>query len=87
MSWIPPLAFTAINETSGNLRLGMIGMIGFLVIGFIVSLTIPETSVEKYSTRSTNEVQDEGESNAEKADADSTDDSGDNQQKEAESNV
>jgi len=65
----------------------MIGMIGFLFIGFILSLTIPETSVEKYSIKSTKEVKDEGENNDEKADADSTDDSGDNQQKEAESNV
>jgi len=87
LSWIPPLVFTSINETSGNLRLGMIGMIGFLFIGFILSLTIPETSVEKYSIKSTKEVKDEGENNDEKADADSTDDSGDNQQKEAESNV
>jgi len=89
LSWIPPLVFTTINETSGNLRLAMIGMIGFLLIGFLLSLTIPETSIEKYSHKSTKKVRGEGENDdeeAEKAGADSTDDSGDNQQK-AESNV
>ena len=73
LSWIPPLVFTTINEISGNLRLGMIRMIGFLLMGFLLSLTIPETSIEKYSHKSTKEVQDQGENDDEKADADSAD--------------
>jgi UMF1 family MFS transporter len=42
LSWAPPLIFAALNESTGSLRLGLIGIIIFLVIGVLFGLTIPE---------------------------------------------
>jgi len=42
LSWVPPLIFTTLNETTGNLRLAMIGILAFLIIGFCLVLFIPE---------------------------------------------
>jgi len=41
LSWVPPLIFTAFNESTGNLRLGLIGIIIFLFIGLLIGITIP----------------------------------------------
>ena len=46
LSWVPPLIFTSLNESTGNLRLGLLGMIVFLVIGFFIAMTIPEKTKE-----------------------------------------
>jgi len=40
-SWVPPLIFTTLNETTGNLRLGMIGILAFLVAGLCIAFFIP----------------------------------------------
>ena len=45
LSWAPPLIFAALNESTGSLRLGLIGIIIFLVIGVLFGLTIPEHAV------------------------------------------
>ena len=42
LSWVPPLIFTTLNETTGNLRLGIIGILAFLLVGFGIVLFIPE---------------------------------------------
>jgi UMF1 family MFS transporter len=42
LSWVPPLIFTTLNETTGNLRLGIIGILAFLLAGFCIVLFIPE---------------------------------------------
>jgi len=41
LSWVPPLIFASLNEATGNLRIGLCGMLIFLSIGFLVALTIP----------------------------------------------
>ena len=41
LSWVPPIIFTVLNETTGNMRVGWIGVIIFEIIGLAVSLTIP----------------------------------------------
>lgn len=41
LSWVPPLIFTTLNETTGNLRLGMIGILAFLVAGLCIAFFIP----------------------------------------------
>lgn len=46
LSWVPPLIFTSVNETSGNLRLAMLGLFSFLVVGFLIALTIPPNTNE-----------------------------------------
>lgn len=45
LSWAPPLIFTSLNESTGNLRLGLIGTVGFLFVGLCIALFIPEVSV------------------------------------------
>lgn len=42
LSWVPPLVFTALNESTGNLRMGLLGMVIFQVVGLLITLTIPE---------------------------------------------
>ena len=42
LSWVPPLIFTSLNESTGNLRLGLVGMIIFQVTGLLIAMTIPE---------------------------------------------
>ena len=40
--WVPPLLFAVLNETTGNIRVGWVGVIIFEIIGLSISLTIPE---------------------------------------------
>ena len=47
LSWVPPLIFTSVNETTGNLRLALLGMFSFLVVGFVLALTIPPSNPDK----------------------------------------
>lgn len=42
LSWAPPLYFGILNESTGNLRLGLLGVIIFLAIGVLIGFTIPE---------------------------------------------
>jgi MFS-type transporter involved in bile tolerance (Atg22 family) len=44
LSWVPPIIFAVLNESTGNLRLGWIGVIVFEVIGVLIASTIPEKS-------------------------------------------
>lgn len=44
LSWVPPMIFAALNESTGNLRVGLTGMIMFLSIGFVIALTIPNNN-------------------------------------------
>jgi len=46
LSWVPPLIFTTLNESTGNLRLGLLGMIVFQVVGLFIAMTIPEKTEE-----------------------------------------
>lgn len=41
LSWVPPLIFTSLNESTGNLRLGFLGMTAFQVIGLLIGMAIP----------------------------------------------
>lgn len=43
LSWVPPILFAVLNETTGNIRVGWIGVIIFELIGLVISWTIPET--------------------------------------------
>uniref|UniRef100_A0A7S2GRC7 Major facilitator superfamily (MFS) profile domain-containing protein n=1 Tax=Helicotheca tamesis TaxID=374047 RepID=A0A7S2GRC7_9STRA len=43
LSWVPPLIFTGLNETVDDLRLGMVGLISFHVIGLIIAFTIDDS--------------------------------------------
>jgi len=42
LSWVPPIIFAVLNETTGNMRVGWIGVITCEIIGLAISLTIPE---------------------------------------------
>jgi MFS-type transporter involved in bile tolerance (Atg22 family) len=42
LSWVPPIIYTALNETTGNIRVGWIGVIIFELLGLVIALTIPE---------------------------------------------
>lgn len=42
LSWAPPAIFIALNRGTGSLRLGLLGTIIFLFIGFCVACFIPE---------------------------------------------
>ena len=47
LSWAPPALFIALNRGTGSLRLGLVGTIIFLFIGFCIAVFIPErTTVE-----------------------------------------
>jgi len=46
LSWVPPLIFTTLNETTGNLRLGLIGILAFLIAGFCIAVFIPEKTTD-----------------------------------------
>ena len=39
--WVTPIVFAVLNETTGNIRVGWIGVIIFELIGLIIALTIP----------------------------------------------
>ena len=49
LSWAPPLIFTSLNESTGNLRLGLVGTIIFLFLGCCVTIFIPERVVAEGS--------------------------------------
>jgi MFS family permease len=42
LSWVPPLIFAVLNETTGKIQVGWVGVILFELIGLIISFTIPE---------------------------------------------
>ena len=42
LSWVPPIIFTVLNETTGNMRVGWIGVIIFEITGLAISFTISE---------------------------------------------
>jgi MFS-type transporter involved in bile tolerance (Atg22 family) len=41
LSWGPPLLFTVLNEATGDIRLGMLGLISFQIIGIFFACFIP----------------------------------------------
>ena len=42
LSWAPPALFIALNRGTGSLRLGLLGTLIFLFIGFCIAVFIPE---------------------------------------------
>ena len=42
LSWVPSILFAVLNEATGNMRIGWIGVIIFDLIGLAIGLTIPE---------------------------------------------
>lgn len=46
LSWVPPIIFAALNESTGNLRVGWIGVIIFEVTGFLIASTIPARNAD-----------------------------------------
>ena len=42
LSWVPSIVFAALNEITGNMRVGWIGVFLFELIGLVLALTIPE---------------------------------------------
>ena len=47
LAWAPPLIFTALNQGTGNLRLGLLGTVIFLFVGFCIAILIPERAMAK----------------------------------------
>ena len=42
LSWVPPLIFAVLNETTGKIQVGWVGVMLFELIGLIIAFTIPE---------------------------------------------
>lgn len=42
MSWAPPAIFIALNQSTGSLRLGLLGTTIFLFLGLCIGVFIPE---------------------------------------------
>jgi MFS-type transporter involved in bile tolerance (Atg22 family) len=51
LSFVPPLVFMAVNEAGGNLQLGFMGSMIFLVIGFFLALTITTSDTDAKTVR------------------------------------
>lgn len=41
LQWVPPVIFTALNESLGNMRLGFLSLILFHIVGLGITSTIP----------------------------------------------
>ena len=47
MSWAPPAIFIALNQSTGSLRLGLLGTTIFLFMGLCIGVFIPERVVAR----------------------------------------